>query len=626
MQMSFHGRSNLHIIMRKRLFSFLPGRFCFAAVFILTLLPVVVCARTARATTYYVATSGADTNAGTKEKPFRTIQKAADAAVAGDTVFVRTGIYHESVVIRNSGAPGKPVVFEGERGPNGEWKTIIDPGRPVKNWVPAPEVGPGVYKTAELSFNPYSMTVDGKQFLRIRDGYMNGTKGFEILSRAPAYQVKAGPEGGEISFWDGIEVLYGYLKGVTYIRFRNGDDPNKRSLAAADVTSCITILNKSNVVIRGFNIRGAYEGVKIEGANAKGNRVEDNYITSAYCRVGIRNGAADNVIGHNEMTLNYYGYSDIGAWQSDGFSERTAIRRHLYLDLYYALGNSDFGAILSASGDNNEIRDNHIFGGAVGVYCSKTKGANVHHNIINNMYGAGITTRDGVVDGEFHDNLIFDCNYNIRVQNYNAAKDNERSEYYYRNLFYEPEGIGVHIYVHYLAGDWPPETKHPEILFYHNSFAGGLAVIQPSAYAGKNGGMENTRILNNIFSSPLFCRFCYHGGFDSIKSMVGSFDYNWVGSTYPGGVPAWFGEHNVKAEGSRLWQTDRMPDFRLTSDSPARGKGIDLSRPFNVQGETFGPLPGMKAGYFTGAAPDLGALQYGEKSPLVPSSSHIPKN
>lgn len=43
------------------------------------------------ATIYYVAKSGSDRNPGTKNCPFLTIQRAADVAVAGDTVIVHEG-------------------------------------------------------------------------------------------------------------------------------------------------------------------------------------------------------------------------------------------------------------------------------------------------------------------------------------------------------------------------------------------------------------------------------------------------------------------------------------------------------------------------------------------------------
>jgi hypothetical protein len=46
------------------------------------------------ATTYYVAPDGNDTNPGTKQHPFLTIQKAQSFVTPGDTVYIRGGVYH----------------------------------------------------------------------------------------------------------------------------------------------------------------------------------------------------------------------------------------------------------------------------------------------------------------------------------------------------------------------------------------------------------------------------------------------------------------------------------------------------------------------------------------------------
>lgn len=55
------------------------------------------------AKTYYVAPTGNDSNPGTETSPWRTIQKAADTLVAGDTVYVRRGTYKERIAPKNSG-------------------------------------------------------------------------------------------------------------------------------------------------------------------------------------------------------------------------------------------------------------------------------------------------------------------------------------------------------------------------------------------------------------------------------------------------------------------------------------------------------------------------------------------
>ena len=70
-------------------------------------------ASAASATTYYVATNGADTNAGTLALPWRTIQHAANTLAPGDTALVRGGIYNEDITVNVSGsAAGGYVTFQ----------------------------------------------------------------------------------------------------------------------------------------------------------------------------------------------------------------------------------------------------------------------------------------------------------------------------------------------------------------------------------------------------------------------------------------------------------------------------------------------------------------------------------
>ena len=76
---------------------------------------ILLNARPARASVYVVdqaAPGAADTNAGTEESPFKTIQRAADAARPGDTVCVMAGRYDERVKVKTSGAEGQPITFQ----------------------------------------------------------------------------------------------------------------------------------------------------------------------------------------------------------------------------------------------------------------------------------------------------------------------------------------------------------------------------------------------------------------------------------------------------------------------------------------------------------------------------------
>src|SRR5438552_2085039 len=62
----------------------------------------------ASAATYYVATNGIDTNPGTISQPFATLQKAANLANPGDTIYMRGGTYTlaAQITISRNGSSG----------------------------------------------------------------------------------------------------------------------------------------------------------------------------------------------------------------------------------------------------------------------------------------------------------------------------------------------------------------------------------------------------------------------------------------------------------------------------------------------------------------------------------------
>jgi parallel beta-helix repeat protein len=61
---------------------------------------------------YYVAVAGDDGNAGTLDKPFRTIGKALGLVVPGDTVIARGGTYYEQLNISGGGIRGKNITLK----------------------------------------------------------------------------------------------------------------------------------------------------------------------------------------------------------------------------------------------------------------------------------------------------------------------------------------------------------------------------------------------------------------------------------------------------------------------------------------------------------------------------------
>jgi hypothetical protein len=67
---------------------------------------------TPRSSEYYVdGASGSDSNPGSKSQPWKTIQRASNNAMAGDTITVLAGNYDERIHLSTSGSAGTPITF-----------------------------------------------------------------------------------------------------------------------------------------------------------------------------------------------------------------------------------------------------------------------------------------------------------------------------------------------------------------------------------------------------------------------------------------------------------------------------------------------------------------------------------
>lgn len=83
--------------------------------FALAMLVVLTAFGARAADTYYVSTTGADTNPGTEALPFRTIKKAVGLLnEGGDTIYVKAGTYNERVLLWGvSGTAAAPIRIKG---------------------------------------------------------------------------------------------------------------------------------------------------------------------------------------------------------------------------------------------------------------------------------------------------------------------------------------------------------------------------------------------------------------------------------------------------------------------------------------------------------------------------------
>ncbi len=121
----------------------------------------------------YVSKLGKDSNPGTFERPYLTVSKAASIARAGDVVYIREGVYEETIEPANSGTNGNPIVFKGYQKErvivtamqalngwtsdgDGRWKTTLDWDLGQRNFV--------MKGTKVLDLARWPNNIDGNRF------------------------------------------------------------------------------------------------------------------------------------------------------------------------------------------------------------------------------------------------------------------------------------------------------------------------------------------------------------------------------------------------------------------------------------------------------------------------------
>lgn len=581
---------------------------------LLRLLCAAVACTGLHAAVIHVAPGGSPGADGSERAPFGSVQAALDRAGAGDTVRLRAGVYRERVAFKNGGRHGAPVTLEGEPGAilDGSYEVTLD-------WQPAPDVAPGTWR-AKVDQPVRVLVAEGKSVTMLRDDWVRVGKARhgEQWEYPNLFHNGVGPSG-----WEAVRALalYRFKERELLVRFQGDLDPRTMDIAVGPVAEnpIVEINGVDRCVVRGLTLRNAGGGVRIQ--RSLGSVVEDCVIGPVDEGVRLRAGADRATIRFNEIFWNPYGENRPkapGSWD-----HWTAHKRG---------GWSDKHAIsIWGSAGGHEIHDNlirnHWDGISVGPGDREDDpGLRVHHNRISTLVDDGIETNGAQVDCRWHDNLIEGtlCAIRLKAPDYGPF-------YVYRNILLDNKedlrNFGRKDNTHRLnpkTGEW--ETRHvgrgsPEILpavayIYHNTGTANAAIVSNGVYGI---GVPNYHYFNNLFWCETW--------FSAVPRANPSIDPNWKGdhNVYfrRGDSPRWAGGeamahrlgldlHGVFAEGSPGFTDIAAGDVSLADESPAHGRGADLSWLF---GE---PLPGCEPGYFEGAAPDAGAVAHGRPMPRIP--------
>ncbi|WP_298545600.1 RICIN domain-containing protein [uncultured Aquimarina sp.] len=558
----------------------------------------------------YVSKTGNDNNSGTYNSPYRTIQKAANVAQAGQTVTIRAGVYYENVVVKNSGTNENKIIFKGELDNQGKHLTIIDGSKEISGWIRDSRFSNGVYyHTQSIQPNTLVLHQNGDTYDIAKLANFNYPIE-TIINYNNNHEITTVWNKQTVRYWDGLEALYYYKNGRIYLRFRGNDNPNNKKIRYS-TKSGFLIDNKSDIIIKDLKIRASVRGIELYGANTKNNKVDNCYLINGQERVLIVNGAFNNEIANSTMKMqgmpsNYIG----GAWGS-GNKYIHAVKEHIYnvyknevgisrhspnedcgIDFVGSDSKDIYGNRYKEGGAGNKIYGNNISESLAAVVMKSTRNTKIYNNVIHNTSSMAFEVHENSFGIEVYDNLFYDINFLSRIQKSNIQKP--RRVFFYRNRCWNEPGVGApFIYAHFDNGE---NYRGNEIYIYHNSFSGGNTNIS-SAFSTN---LDNYFLVNNIFSNTL-------GPRNVIKS-VGKYDYNWCGGQFT--KRDYYGSNNILRSDSKLWSDNTRPDFKLTSNSEAIDAGIDLSKT-KINGLL---LPGMYPGYFNGNKPDLGAYEFGPSS------------
>jgi len=312
---------------------------------------------------FHVTKQGNDEYPGTKNKPFLTISKAAQIAVAGDTVVVHEGIYREWVSPQNSGKDNRRrIIFEAAQGEH----VVIKGSEVVKGWqrngrlwmITLPDAFFGTY-------NPYREVLRGDWLvsptnppLHTGEVYLNGIAMYETTTKKDVEEAKEREYGRIISYLNGGKGKGGLLhpedsvyqwytewhdnSTTIYGNFQKYD-PNKETVEITVRRFCFfpKDTKRNFITVRGFEMAQvatqwapptAFQDGLLGVNWSKGWIIEDNDIHDSKCcgiSIGKERSTGDNYSTREKRKPGYQCQLETVFLAKQGGWDRETIGSHI---------------------------------------------------------------------------------------------------------------------------------------------------------------------------------------------------------------------------------------------------------------------------------------------------------
>lgn len=326
-------------------------------------------------TIYYVATNGNDSNPGTEAQPWLTIQKAADIMTAGNTVYIKEGVYNEEVIPQNSGNSGNYITYAAYPG-----DTVIIDGNGIS--LPSNYLS-GLFDVSDKSYIKISrLKIINAGPNRYNAGIMISNSSYIIVEKTHTYNtVSSG-----IGVWWSNNIII---------------DNNEVELACNDGTQeCITIAGTDTFEVKNNHVHDAGpstnggEGIDVKNGSSNG-KVCNNFVHHLN-RLGIYVDAWDKHTYNIEVSKNVVSDCDFGvvvASEQGGLLEDIKIYNNIvhnnkFVGITIAGWGGDFWPVSEHPTRNIEIINNTVYnnghdiwGGGIWVYNPDARNIIIRNNI-----------------------------------------------------------------------------------------------------------------------------------------------------------------------------------------------------------------------------------------------------
>jgi hypothetical protein len=250
---------------------------------ILTFLTALLLAPPAalHAADFHVATNGSDTNPGTKDQPFKTIQAGIDKLMPGDTLIILPGAYRESLSVMKSGTKEKPIRIEAQQ----KGTVSVRGSCIVREWVKSQHnEHEYIHEGWDKYFGEWdvSMQNGGDTLKASFFGY-----GANAIKFAFNQLFADGSLVREVACYKNMQEGTFYIdkeKQRIHLWLRNNQDPATAVIEVTDKSSILRVLGASYIQVRGIDFMHAANDTQraaVDFCKGTNNLIEDCSISHA---------------------------------------------------------------------------------------------------------------------------------------------------------------------------------------------------------------------------------------------------------------------------------------------------------------------------------------------------------